>query len=134
MHAGLASVGLAVFLTHPLAAPASEAWHSEGSVRWRSVGTWPSLPVGFRAVPSTGDSGIAFTNRVDPVAALNNQILENGAGVALADVDGDGLCDVYLCGSQPDNALFRNRGNWRFEDITASAGVGCPRSACRRRR
>ena len=126
MHAGLASVGLAVFLTHPLDAPASEAWHSEGSVRWRSVGTWPSLPVGFRAVPSTGDSGIAFTNRVDPVAALNNQILENGAGVALADVDGDGLCDVYLCGSQPDNALFRNRGNWRFEDITASAGVGCP--------
>jgi len=50
----------------------------------------------------------------------------NGSGVALGDVDGDGLCDVYLCRLDGnDNKLFRNLGNWQFEDITDSAGVGC---------
>jgi hypothetical protein len=57
--------------------------------------------------------------------AANNQILENGAGVALGDVDGDGWCDVFLCGSQRPSALFRNLGGWRFEDVTAAAGVAC---------
>jgi tetratricopeptide (TPR) repeat protein/peroxiredoxin len=46
-------------------------------------------------------------------------------GVSVADVDGDGLDDVYIC--QPaglPNRLFRNRGDGTFEDITDSAGVG----------
>jgi len=50
----------------------------------------------------------------------------NGSGVALGDADGDGLCDVYLCRLDGNNnKLFRNLGNWKFEDITDSAGVGC---------
>lgn len=80
---------------------------------------------GFVQVPAEAGLGIAFTNQVSEAAALNNQILENGAGVALGDVDGDGLCDVYLCGSEPANALYRNQGDWHFTDITASAGVAC---------
>lgn len=47
-------------------------------------------------------------------------------GVAVADVDGDGLDDLYIC--QPSglpNRLFRNRGDGTFEDITDAAGVGC---------
>jgi len=46
-------------------------------------------------------------------------------GVAVADIDGDGLDDIYIC--QPSglpNRLFRNRGDGTFEDITESAGVG----------
>jgi hypothetical protein len=46
-------------------------------------------------------------------------------GVAVGDIDGDGLDDLYVC--QPaglPNRLFRNRGDGTFEDITASAGVG----------
>jgi tetratricopeptide (TPR) repeat protein len=46
-------------------------------------------------------------------------------GVSVADIDGDGLDDVYIC--QPaglPNRLFRNRGDGTFEDITDSAGVG----------
>ncbi len=46
-------------------------------------------------------------------------------GVAVADVDGDGLDDVYIC--QPSglpNRLFRNRGDGTFEDTTGAAGVG----------
>ncbi len=46
-------------------------------------------------------------------------------GVAVADVDGDGMDDIYVC--QPSglpNRLFRNRGDGTFEDITGAAGVG----------
>ena len=52
-----------------------------------------------------------------------NRILVQGGGVALGDADGDGLVDVYLCRTDGSNALYRNLGNWRFEDITAAAGV-----------
>jgi hypothetical protein len=41
-------------------------------------------------------------------------------------VDGDGLCDLYFWGLDSDNVLYRNLGNWKFEDITQAAGVACP--------
>lgn len=71
-------------------------------------------------------TGIRFVNRLTPMQIATNRLLEDGAGVALGDVDGDGLCDVYLCGLGSDNVLYRNLGGWRFEDITTAAGVGCP--------
>ena len=40
-------------------------------------------------------------------------------------MDGDGWCDIYLCGLDTPNSLYRNLGNWRFSDITAAAGVAC---------
>src|SRR5213078_3935216 len=49
-----------------------------------------------------------------------------GSGVALGDVDGDGWCDIYFARLDGPNVLYRNLGNWKFEDITAAAGVGCP--------
>ncbi len=79
--------------------------------------------VGFTALPPTL-TGITFTNRLDEERSLTNQILLNGSGVAAGDVDGDGLCDLYFCGLDAANSLQRNQGNWRFEDITATAGVG----------
>src|SRR5439155_1765002 len=60
------------------------------------------------------------------VTAAKNRILENGSGVALGDVDGDGWCDIYFCRTEGPNVLYRNLGNWKFEDITAKAGVACP--------
>src|SRR5207248_3417667 len=57
--------------------------------------------------------------------AAENQIRLNGSGVALGDVDRDGLCDIYLCRLEGANALYRNLGGWKFEDITAGAGVAC---------
>ena len=46
--------------------------------------------------------------------------------MAPGDVDGDGWVDLYFCGLDSDNRLFRNLGNWRFEDVTMTAGVGLP--------
>jgi hypothetical protein len=74
---------------------------------------------------SPSQTGIQFTNHLTEARANQNRILENGSGVALGDVDSDGWCDVYLCRIDGPNVLYRNRGNWQFEDITASAGVAC---------
>ena len=49
----------------------------------------------------------------------------NGSGVAAGDIDGDGRCDLYFCGLEQGNRLYRNLGEWRFEDITDEAGVRC---------
>jgi len=49
-----------------------------------------------------------------------------GAGVAIGDYDGDGRPDLYVGRKTGRNHLFRNLGNFRFEDVTEHAGVGGP--------
>src|SRR3954452_20450094 len=80
---------------------------------------------GFCRLPPE-NTGIAFTNFVGDIRSITNRNLLSGSGVAAGDVDGDGLCDLYFCGLDGDNVLYRNLGNWKFEDITARAGVACP--------
>jgi len=80
---------------------------------------------GFRLLPPR-ETGVNFVNQLSDQNAANNQILLNGSGVAIGDVDGDALPDIYLCGLDGPNALFRNLGGFRFEDITHMAGVACP--------
>ncbi len=72
------------------------------------------------------ETGIRFENRLKSTSEIN--ILEylyfyNGGGVAAGDIDNDGLVDLYFTGNQVPNKLYRNKGNFQFEDITESAGV-----------
>lgn len=83
-----------------------------------------SGPAGFTLI-SNSAAGISFTNFLAFERAAANDNLMNGAGVALGDVDGDGLCDIYFCNLGGANRLYRNLGHWRFEDITDQAGVAC---------
>ncbi|MBL9169877.1 MAG: VCBS repeat-containing protein [Verrucomicrobiales bacterium] len=69
--------------------------------------------------------GIHLTNRLSNTLSAQNQILLNGSGVAAGDVDGDGLCDLYFCTLTEGNRLYRNLGDWRFADMTATAGIAC---------
>jgi hypothetical protein len=71
-------------------------------------------------------TGLFFTNAMPEERYRTNQMLLNGSGVAAGDVDGDGLCDLYFCALSGSNVLYRNLGNWKFEDYTAQAGVGLP--------
>lgn len=73
---------------------------------------------GFTKLPPE-TTGIDFTNRLADLVAATNQIRMNGSGVALGDVDGDGYCDIYVCGLESPNALYLNRGGWRFEKASA---------------
>ena len=74
------------------------------------------------------ESGITFRNRsVDDAGRTYKAAhYDHGNGLAVADVDGDGLVDVYFVSQVGGNQLWRNIGGGRFEDITASAGVAVP--------
>ncbi len=80
---------------------------------------------GFQRLDASAH-GIVFTNLLSRDRSILNRNLPNGSGVAAGDIDGDGLCDLYFCGLDASNALFRNLGNWRFERATTEAGVDCP--------
>lgn len=91
--------------------------------------SWPlAVPAegraGFTAMAAE-TTGIRFANLLPEARFRTNQILLNGSGVAAGDVDGDGRCDLYFARLNGSNALYRNLGQWRFEEITASAGVAC---------
>ena len=70
-------------------------------------------------------SGIEFTNTVkdnDTINILNYRNFYNGGGVATGDINNDGLADVFFTANQGSNKLFLNKGNFKFEDISAKAG------------
>ncbi|HEX2099885.1 MAG TPA: VCBS repeat-containing protein, partial [Candidatus Synoicihabitans sp.] len=52
-----------------------------------------------------------------------------GTGVAIGDYDGDGRPDIFVASKSDPDRLFRNLGDWRFEDVTAKAGVAGPSGA-----
>ena len=70
-------------------------------------------------------SGLLFTNRLEGDAFLTNAVANNGSGLAVGDLDGDGRPDIYLCALQGPNRLFLNRGDLRFEERAIGAAA-CP--------
>jgi hypothetical protein len=99
-------------------------WLLESGFRWRELSVRRGSPSpGFTRMPAK-ETGINFQNFVSDSALLGNRILGQGAGVALGDVDGDGLPDVFLGRTEGCSALYKNLGNWKFQDVTQSAGVG----------
>ena len=80
----------------------------------------------FRFVDRLLQSGITFVHRItdDSGRAYKPNHYDHGTGIAIADVDGDGLPDIYFVNQVGGNELWKNLGHGRFADITASAGVG----------
>jgi hypothetical protein len=98
---------------------------------------WEDLILGnqvFRNVGGKRFEDIAFH------APCNLRLHPHTLGIAIADFDGDGLMDLYVfqkgtgkadswldgrCGAgHPGNKLWRNKGNWQFEDVTEKSGTG----------
>jgi len=72
-------------------------------------------------------TGLGFVNAIEGDTATYSPIeyyyLFNGAGVAVGDVTGDSLPDLYFSGNQVDGRLYRNEGDLRFTDVTAGSGI-----------
>jgi len=98
-------------------------WSQGQGFRWHPAPLPPGPPTnGFTRIQGA-QSGIRFTNTLAESRYITNQVLLNGSGVSAGDVDGDGWCDLYFASLDGPNGLYRNLGNWRFENITAASGL-----------
>ncbi len=79
----------------------------------------------FTKLPSS-EPHITFNNQIienEKINIITYEYFHNGGGVAIGDINNDGLADVYLTGNLVPNRLFLNKGNFQFEDITKSSGT-----------
>ena len=70
-------------------------------------------------------TGIDFSNTITNNPDFNifsYRNFYNGGGVAIGDINNDGLPDVFFTANMGSNKLYLNKGNWKFEDISANAG------------
>src|SRR5690606_644139 len=81
----------------------------------------------FTKLPAN-ETGITFKNILDesPTAnVLTYEYFYNGGGVAVGDINNDGLDDIYFTANMRPNVRYLNEGNFKFRHITAQAGVAC---------
>ncbi|HOB97375.1 MAG TPA: FG-GAP-like repeat-containing protein [Verrucomicrobiota bacterium] len=130
----MSKFGLRVALALAVSTPTTQAldragdWHEGAGFRFRELAPETAdapggRDVGFASIPASR-SGIAFANPLPVRWVMDNNNLMNGSGVAAGDFDADGWCDLFFAGINGTNALYRNLGDWRFEDVTSKAGVG----------
>ncbi|MBK7998132.1 MAG: VCBS repeat-containing protein [Verrucomicrobia bacterium] len=118
-----ALVSLSAVMFSGLAMVAAElSWEPVSGGRRAALSVSANGKVGFSPVENVR-AGIGFVNSIDDRLIMENNNFMEGSGVALGDFDGDGWCDVYFCAISGTNRLYRNLGSWKFEDVTAKAGV-----------
>ena len=74
----------------------------------------------------SSETGIQFVNEVKNEKNMNifkYRNFYNGGGVAIGDINNDGLADVFFTSNQGKNKLYLNKGNFKFEDISANSGI-----------
>lgn len=98
------------------------SWHQESGYRWRALQVPRHGRAGF-AMLTSSSTGLTHVNAIDIEHGLANRGLLDGAGVALGDVDGDGLPDVVLASEEKPAALYHNDGAFHFTDVTARSGL-----------
>src|SRR6184192_3185007 len=100
-------------------------------VLFDGCGQQQKTPPLFRLL-TPDQTGVRFANTITTTDSENVQTdvyVYNGAGVAIGDIDNDGLPDIFFSGNMVSSRLYLNKGNMRFDDITQAAGVGTKRWA-----
>ena len=75
---------------------------------------------------ASSETGIDFRNDIQNQKDFNifaYRNFYNGGGVAIGDINNDGLPDVFMTANMNENKLYLNKGDFKFEDISASAGI-----------
>ena len=103
--------------THP-----STDWTQGDGFRYRELSVQGRSRTGFTEVDSRR-SGIVAVNAVSQEAIIANRHMMHGSGIAIGDVTEDGLPDVYVARLSAPDILYRNLGDWRFENISVRAGL-----------
>lgn len=83
------------------------------------------LPPMFEILDSSR-TGLLFSNKLKPTQEFNMfkyMYFYNGAGVGAGDFNNDGLIDLFMSANQGNNTLYLNKGNLKFEDVTAKANI-----------
>ncbi len=82
----------------------------------------------FNFTDKLKESGITFEQHiVEDAGRYYKQVhYDHGNGIAVANVNGDGLYDIYFVNQVGGNQLWKNLGGGKFKDITEEAGVGVP--------
>ncbi|PKA99690.1 VCBS repeat protein [Flavobacteriaceae bacterium MAR_2009_75] len=76
---------------------------------------------------SAQESGITFTNSINETKELHYfsfPYIYIGAGVGVGDFDNDGLTDIFFAGNTVESKIYRNKGNFKFEDVSEKASIG----------
>ncbi len=116
------AVGIGMVALSSCSQPEPGPWQEADFGRVRTLAVANTGGPAFSSI-FANRSGIDFTNAVSEERRLANQLLTHGSGVAIGDVDGDGLADVYLGRTDGPNALYRSLGGMKFEDITEASGT-----------
>jgi enediyne biosynthesis protein E4 len=82
----------------------------------------------FQLVDKVKESGITFVHHIEEDAGRHYKPVhyDHGNGIAVADLDSDGLYDIYFVNQVGGNELWKNLGGGKFQNITKEAGVGLP--------
>src|SRR5256884_8002961 len=104
------------------------AWLAERARQEAELAARSSVLHDFRFTDQRQASGITFENRIVDDAGKSYKLAhyDHGSGLCAADVDGDGLPDLYFVTQLGTNEMWKNLGNGRFEDVTTRAGLAMP--------
>ena len=85
-----------------------------------------NTPIPLLELLSPSQTGVDFTNILNETNEINFyrwDYLYNGGGAAIGDLDNDGLPEVYFTGTVVADKLYRNKGDFLFEDISGLTGI-----------
>jgi len=87
---------------------------------------FPDELTGYLQLLAPEKTGIDFNNSIDESKKVNHfyySQIYNGAGVAIGDINNDGLSDIFFCGNMVNDRLYLNKGDFKFENITKNSRI-----------